>query len=61
MMKNDIDTTIRELKRLLMKFRDERGWKKFHTPKNLAQALNIESSELMELFLWKKDAQIAAG
>ncbi len=61
MMKNDNDTTIRELKRLLMKFRDERGWKKFHTPKNLAQALNIESSELMELFLWKKDAQIAAG
>ncbi len=60
-MKNDNDATIRELKQILMKFRDERGWEKFHTPKNLAQALSVESSELMELFLWKNDAQIAAG
>ena len=60
MIKNDKDTTIEELKQLLMKFRNERRWGKFHTPKNLAQALSIESSELMELFLWKKDLQVAA-
>ena len=60
MMKNDQDTTIEELKKILMKFRNERRWGKFHTPKNLAQALSIESSELMELFLWKKDSQITA-
>ena len=37
----------------LIKFRDERDWDQFHNPKDLAIALNIESSELLELFLWK--------
>ncbi len=47
---NDIDKIINAL----IKFRDERDWKKFHNPKDLAIALNIEVSELLELFLWKK-------
>lgn len=34
-------------------FRDEREWKKFHNTKDLAIALNIEVSELLEVFLWK--------
>lgn len=37
----------------LIKFRDERDWKQFHDPKNLATALSIEAAELNELFLWK--------
>lgn len=37
----------------LTAFRDERDWKQFHNPKDLAIALNIETSELLELFLWK--------
>jgi NTP pyrophosphatase (non-canonical NTP hydrolase) len=37
----------------LVKFRDERDWAQFHNTKDLAIALNIESSELLELFLWK--------
>ena len=37
----------------LRQFRDERDWKKFHNPKDLALALSIESSELLEVFLWK--------
>lgn len=37
----------------LLKFRDERDWAQFHNAKDLAIALNIESSELLELFLWK--------
>ena len=37
----------------LVKFRNERDWKQFHNAKDLAVALNIESSELLELFLWK--------
>ena len=60
MKKNDKNTTINDLKQLLVKFRDERRWKQFHTPKNLAEALSIESSELMELFLWKNDVQTDA-
>lgn len=37
----------------LCKFRDERDWKQFHNPKDLAIALNVEAGELLELFLWK--------
>ncbi len=45
----DFNQIIKEL----IKFRDERDWKQFHNPKDLALALNIESSELLEEFLWK--------
>lgn len=38
----------------LKKFRDKRNWGQFHNSKDLAIALNIESSELLEVFLWKK-------
>ncbi|MFZ1528431.1 MAG: nucleotide pyrophosphohydrolase [Ferruginibacter sp.] len=38
----------------LLKFRNERDWEQFHNAKDLAIAINIESSELLELFLWKK-------
>jgi len=37
----------------LRDFRDERDWKQFHNPKDLVIALNIEASELLEVFLWK--------
>src|SRR5690625_6263950 len=37
----------------LRDFRDERDWKQFHNPKDLAIVLNIEASELLEVFLWK--------
>tara|TARA_R110001606_G_scaffold79991_1_gene184464 strand:+ start:543 stop:872 length:330 start_codon:yes stop_codon:yes gene_type:complete len=37
----------------LVKFRDERDWAQFHNPKDLALAINIEASELLEEFLWK--------
>ncbi|WP_300687154.1 nucleotide pyrophosphohydrolase [Chryseobacterium sp.] len=37
----------------IVKFRDERDWNQFHNSKDLALALSIESSELLELFLWK--------
>ncbi len=31
----------------LIKFRDDRNWKQFHTPNNLAKSIAIESSELL--------------
>lgn len=37
----------------LQQFRDERNWKQFHNPKDLAVALSIEAGELLEAFLWK--------
>ena len=42
-----------ELIQALLKFRNERDWEQFHNPKDLALALNVESSELLELYLWK--------
>ncbi|MBP2616603.1 MULTISPECIES: nucleotide pyrophosphohydrolase [Chryseobacterium] len=39
----------------LIKFRDERDWEQFHNSKDLALALSIEASELLEVFLWKKN------
>ena len=43
-----------EIIQALLNFRNEREWEQFHNPKDLAIALNIESAELLELFLWKK-------
>lgn len=42
-----------EVLQALLKFRDERDWKQFHNPKDLALAINIEAGELLELYLWK--------
>lgn len=41
-----------------MKFREDRDWKQFHKIKDLLLGLNIEVSELQELFLWKTDEEI---
>ena len=42
-----------KLTEALIKFRDERDWEQFHNPKDLAIALSLEASELLEAFLWK--------
>ncbi len=39
----------------IIKFRDDRDWKKFHTPENLAKSISIESAELLECFQWNKN------
>jgi len=44
---------IQSITAQLIRFRDERDWAQFHNPKDLALALSIEASELLELFLWK--------
>ncbi len=33
-------------------FRDERDWRQFHNPKDLAISLNLEAAELLEIFQW---------
>ncbi len=48
---------IIEITEALIKFRDERDWAQFHNPKDLALAINIESSELLEEFLWKSSEE----
>lgn len=41
----------------LREFANERDWEQFHTPKNLAIALSVETSELLEIFQWMTDQQ----
>lgn len=33
-------------------FAKERDWQQFHSPKNLAMALSVEVSEIVEIFQW---------
>lgn len=47
--------TIQELTQAILKFREERDWKQFHTIKNMAVSLSLEASEVLELFQWKSD------
>lgn len=42
----------------IVRFRDEREWRQFHTPKNIGAALSIEAAELLELMLWKTDTEV---
>ncbi len=49
---SDSTTTIEQLKRLVDDFVDARDWHQFHSPKNLAMSMAIESAELMEHFQW---------
>lgn len=41
----------------LRAFAAARDWEQFHTPKNLACALSVEASELLEHFQWLTEAQ----
>ena len=45
---------ISKIQNQLKKFAIERDWEQFHTPKNLAMALSVEASELVEIFQWLK-------
>ena len=42
------DETIRRV----LRFRAERNWRQFHTPKDLAISMSLEAAELLEVFQW---------
>lgn len=52
-MTTDSHSDIQEITQQIIKFRDERDWAQFHDARNLAMCLNVEASELLEVFLWK--------
>lgn len=43
---------MQEIKKIILKFSNDRDWEKAHNPKNLAMALSVEASELLEIFQW---------
>ena len=50
---------IKDWQQRLADFATERDWEQFHTPKNLASALVVESAELLEQFQWLTAQQSA--
>ena len=42
----------------ILKFRNNRDWGQFHTIKDLCLGLNIEVSELQEIYHWKDDKEL---
>jgi NTP pyrophosphatase (non-canonical NTP hydrolase) len=46
---------VKALQAVLQDFADARAWDQFHSPKNLATALSVEASELLEIFQWLSD------
>lgn len=49
---------IKTLTKEIIRFRDERDWEQFHNSKDLAIAITIEASELLESFLWKEPTAV---
>lgn len=52
MSRGNNETTLQELKDLVVKFRGERNWDKHFTPKNVAASIVIEAAKLLEHFQW---------
>jgi len=44
--------TFQDMEARVKKFVDERSWGKYHRPKDIAIALSVEASELLEVFQW---------
>jgi NTP pyrophosphatase (non-canonical NTP hydrolase) len=51
---NDSNISISVFKDVVSNFVSKRNWAKYHTPKNLVQAINCEAGELSQLLLFKE-------
>jgi dCTP diphosphatase len=51
------DSNVEELRVDVKAFIEERDWAQFHSPKNLAMALSVEVSEVVEHFQWLTEEQ----
>lgn len=51
---------LEDLQEQIVKFRDDRNWRQFHNPKDVAISLTLEASELLEHFQWKTLDEIKA-
>jgi len=46
---------MQDLIKDIIKFRDDRDWKKYHTLDNLSKSISIEAAELLENFQWSNE------
>jgi NTP pyrophosphatase (non-canonical NTP hydrolase) len=56
-MENERSSDLLAVRDLLRQFVDERDWSRFHSPKNLATALSVEASDLLEPFQWLQSGE----
>ena len=56
----DPQTTVAQLKELVLHFSRERDWEKFHHPKDLGLALACEVGEVLEHFRYRTNAEVRA-
>ena len=49
---------IKEITKRIVELRDERDWKQFHTPKDMALSLVLEAAEVLEHFQWKSREEV---
>jgi dCTP diphosphatase len=54
------DDGLADLVERLRRFTGERGWSRFHDPKNLAMLVASEAGELLHLFRWVSNAEADA-
>ncbi|MDH5267464.1 MAG: nucleotide pyrophosphohydrolase [Candidatus Bathyarchaeota archaeon] len=54
MVRADGNTNISYLISKVREFLEERDWKKYQNPKDLAESICIEAAELLQLFQWVK-------
>ena len=54
---NDRQTTIAEVKERIRRFAQARDWLTGHTALNLAVSIDLEASELLEIFQWCDQAE----
>lgn len=57
----DSGTSVAQLREWVRRFVHARDWERFHSPKDLAMAISIEASELLELFLWREPGSPATS
>ncbi len=57
-MAKDHERSLHEIKEFIKKYCDERDWDQFHNAKDLAIALSIEASELLEPFRFKSKEEV---
>jgi NTP pyrophosphatase (non-canonical NTP hydrolase) len=57
-MENNLKTLdLENINNLIQTFSNIRNWDQFHSIKNLAMALSVETSELVEIFQWLTEEQ----
>ena len=60
-MRSDENTNLAFIKNMINDFCKRRGWEKYHNLKDLAIALCVEASELLDIFKWRDVTKVTSS